>query len=190
MAYDVRGEREYDDNTTTLTNDRRDYTYDARHNVVNVRGQYYTGTAWDYYDVASAFDADNRRVFKSYYDETTTKTAQWFFYYDPMNRLVEVNYTPDTSVTTTYSVFQFFWLDQKLMAYWETDTTSSGSTTEKRYVASDETDRPTQLWNWPSSGDATRVWAIDPSAWGFDKNVLGPSIYQPILFAGQYQDGR
>ncbi len=91
MAYDVRGEREYDDNTTTLTNDRRDYTYDARHNVVNVRGQYYTGSAWHYYDVASAFDATNRRVFKSFYDETTTTTAQWFFYYDPMNRLVEVN---------------------------------------------------------------------------------------------------
>ena len=185
MAYDAFGNRSYDDNTTTLTNDRRDYTYDARHNLVNVRGQYYTGSAWHYYDVASAFDARNRRVFKSFYDETTTKTGQWFFYYDAFDRLTEARYTPDISSPSTNSVFQLFWLNEKLVAYWQVD---NSTTTSKRYVTSDEADRPLQLWNWPSSGDATRVWAINPSAWGFDTNVVGSSVYQPILFAGQYQD--
>ena len=40
MAYDFRGNRQYDDNTTTLTHDRRDYSYDGRRNLINVRGQY------------------------------------------------------------------------------------------------------------------------------------------------------
>ncbi|HUJ60942.1 MAG TPA: RHS repeat-associated core domain-containing protein, partial [Kofleriaceae bacterium] len=189
MAYDARGLRSYDDNTTTLTNDRRDYTYDARRNVINVRGQYYTGSAWHYYDVASAFDHKNRRVFKSFYDETTTKTATWFFYYDPLDRLTEARYTPDIAVSGTYSNFDLVWLGQKLVLYWQRDYVSNSlSATSKRYVASDETDRPIQLWNWPSSGDATRVWAVNPSAWGFDKNIVGPTIYQPLLFTGQYQD--
>lgn len=194
FAYDARGNRTSDDNTTTFTDDQRNYTYEgiannARHNVTNVRGQYYTGSVWHYYDVASAFDHKNRRVFKSFYDETTQKTATWFFYYDAQDRLTEVRYTPDSSVSGTYSIFDLFWLKQKLVLYWEGDYVSSSlSTTSKRYVASDETDRPIQLWNWPSSGDATRVWAINPSAWGFDTNIVGSTVFQPILFAGQYQD--
>ncbi len=186
MAYDVRGERSYDDNTTTLTNDRRDYTYDGRHNLVNVRGQYYTGTTWHYYDVASAFDLKDRRVFKSFYYETTTKTAQWFFYYDALDRLTEVRYTPDISASGTYSVFQLFWLGNKLVLYWQTDNPSA--TTSKRYVASDESDRPIQLWNWPSSGATTLVWALNPSAFGYSTYILGPSIFQPLGVASQYQD--
>ena len=189
FAYDGRGLRSYDDNTTSLTHDRRDYTYDGRRNVINVRGQYYTGSAWHYYDVVSAFDHKNRRVFKSFKDESTGKQAQWFFYYDIEDRLTEVQYTPDISVLGTYSFFQLFWLGNKLVLYWQSDYVSSTlSATSKRYVASDETDRPIQLWNWPSSGDATRVWAINPSAWGFDKIIIGPTLYQPVLFAGQYSD--
>jgi RHS repeat-associated protein len=189
IAYDARGLRSYDDNTTTLTNDRRDYTYDARHNVVNVRGQYYTGSAWHSYDVASAFDDRNRRVFKSFYDETTTKTAQWFFYYDAWDRLSEISYTPDISVSGAYSLFQLSWLGDKLVHYWQSDYVGNSlSATSKRYVAADETDRPIQLWSWPSSGDSTRVWTINPSAWGVDKNIIGSTVFQPMLFAGQYQD--
>jgi RHS repeat-associated protein len=186
FVYNAYGNRVSDDNTTKLTNDTRTYTYDSRHNVTNVRGQYKTGGAWHFYDVASAFDDKNRRVFKSFLDETTAKTAQWFFYYDALDRLTEVRYTPDISSSGTYSLFDLIWLGDKLVLYWETDYPSA--TTSKRYVTSDEIDRPMQLWNWPASGDATRVWAVNPSAWGFDTNILGPSVYQPLMFAGQYQD--
>ncbi|MDX2087039.1 MAG: hypothetical protein SFX73_04270, partial [Kofleriaceae bacterium] len=58
----------------------------------------------------------------------------------------------------------------------------------KRYVAADETGRPMEMWSWPSSGNATQVWAINPSAWGFDTNRVGPGVFQPVLHAGQYQD--
>jgi RHS repeat-associated protein len=44
------------------------------------------------------------------------------------------------------------------------------------------------MLSWPSSGDSVRVWAINPSAWGMDTNAVGPTVFQPILFAGQYQD--
>jgi hypothetical protein len=40
LAYDARGNRTSDDNTSTLTNDRRDYTYDGRGNLINVHGKY------------------------------------------------------------------------------------------------------------------------------------------------------
>jgi RHS repeat-associated protein len=187
FGWDSRGNRTYDDNTSTLTHDRRDYTYDGHRNLVTVTGQYYTGSAWDSYTVTSAFDAQNRRVFKAFVDTTTGKQAQWFFYYDPMDRLTEVRYTPDISASSTYSVFQLFWLGDRLTAYWQTDYPST--TTSRRYVGTDESGRPIDMWSWPSSGNAARVWNINPSAWGFDTLQTGSSIYQPVLLAGQYQDG-
>ena len=190
LGYDARGNRTYDDNTTSLTYDRRDYTYDARGNVVNVAGKYWSTTAvpaqWVDYDVASAFDARNRRVYKSFYDNLSGKTATWFFYYDPYDRLTEVRYTPDTSASSTYQLFQLFWVGERLALYWQTD--QSGSTTSKRYVASDETGRPLGLWTWPSSGDPERSWAVNPSAWGFDTNVAGSTVFQPSLFGRQNID--
>jgi YD repeat-containing protein len=185
-GWDYRGNRTYDDNTSTLTHDRRDYTYDGRRNVATVSGSYYTGSAWDAYTLTSAYDHENRRVFKSFKDTTSGKEAQWFFYYDASNRLSEVRYTPDISSSSTYSLFQLFWLNGRLTLYWQTDYPSA--TTSRRYVGTDESGRPIDMISWPSSGNAARVWAINPNAWAFDTNVVGSTVYQPILFAGQYQD--
>ena len=33
-----------------------------------------------------------------------------------------------------------------------------------------------------------RVWTINPDAWGNDTVLVGSSVFQPILFAGQYKD--
>ena len=186
LGYDARGNRSFDDNTGTLTNDRRDYTYDARGNVVNVHGKYFTGGVWHDYDVASAFDADNRRVFKSFLDNATSVQAQWFFYYDASDRLAEIRYTPNTASPATYSLFQIFWLGTRPVMYWQTDYPAATAT--KRYIDTDEIDRPLEMWTWPATGNGTRVWAINPSAWGFDKNTVGPTVFQPLLFAGQYKD--
>ncbi|MBA3406244.1 MAG: RHS repeat-associated core domain-containing protein [Gemmatimonadaceae bacterium] len=185
-SYDGRGNRAWDDNGSTLTNDLRTYTYDARRNVTNVRSQYLSGGAWHFYNVASAFDAKNRRVFKSFFDETTLKTATWFFYYDALDRLTEIRHTPDTSVPATYSLFQLVWLGDKLVLYWQTDYPTV--TTSKRYVSTDESNRPIDMMSWPASGAAARVWTINPDAWGNDTVLIGSSVFQPILFAGQYKD--
>jgi RHS repeat-associated protein len=189
-TYDARGNRSSDDNVSTLSFDARTYTYDGRRNVINVRGQYPVGAGvFHYYDVASAFDAKNRRVYKSFLDETTLKTAQWFFEYDALDRLTEVRYTPDSTVPATYSLFQLFWLGDRMVAYWQTDYPAA--TTTARYVGTDESGRPIDMicWNAPSNhGNCPRVWAVNPSAWGFDTNVVGPGVYQPLLFAGQYVD--
>jgi RHS repeat-associated protein len=178
--------RTYDDNTSTMTNDGRNYTKDARHNVINVLGLYKPGATWNYYNVASSFDAKNRRVFKSFYNQTTAKTATWFFYYDALDRLSEIRYTPDTSAASTYSLFQLVWLGDKLVLYWQTDYPSV--TTSKRYVSTDEMNRPVDMMSWPAAGAASRVWTINPDAWGNDTVLVGSSVFQPILFAGQYKD--
>ncbi|MBA3404530.1 MAG: RHS repeat-associated core domain-containing protein, partial [Gemmatimonadaceae bacterium] len=188
VSYDSRGNRNIDDNQSGLTNDIRTYTYDDRRNVTNVRGQYKTAGTWRFYNVGSAFDAKNRRVFKSFYDETTLKTATWFFYYDPYDRLVEVRHTPDASASATYSLFQLVWLGDKLVLYWQTDYPSV--TTSKRYVQTDESQRPVAMMSWPASGDAVHLWNINSDAWGNDTIQVDPgnSFFQPILFAGQYKD--
>ena len=183
--YDAYGNRDYDVNTG-LAHDRRDYMYDSRNNLANVLGEYKTGGSWHDYDLDSAFDARGRRVFKSFYDVNTSTTSTWFYYYDPIGRLTEVRYTPDSSVTTTYSIFELYWLGDRLMLYWQTDYPSA--TTTKRYVGTDETNRPIDMLSWPASGDTTRVWMINPTAWGVDTNLVGPAVFQPILFAGQYVD--
>jgi hypothetical protein len=82
FGYNALGNRSFDDNQT-LSYDDRTYTYDDRRNVINVAGHYHTGSAWHDYSVASAFDARNRRVFKSFHDETSGQIATWYFYYEP-----------------------------------------------------------------------------------------------------------
>ena len=185
VRYNSRGDRSYDDNSTSLTNDRRDITYDARRNVINVRGRYYLSGSWRYYNVASAFDAQNRRVFKSFYDETTTKLATSYFYYDALDRLVETRYAPDTSVATTYEVYQHFWLADRLVLHWATQYPAVN--TWKAYAGTDESGRAIELSFMSFGGDAVRGWAINPRAWGMDTTVVGSGAF-PFLFAGQFQD--
>ncbi len=136
------------------------------------------------YTVTSAFDAQNRRVFKSYYRAATNTTATWFFYYDALSRLSEIRYTPNAASPSNYTVYELVWLGDELVAYWQTDYPSV--TTSKSYVGRDESGRPIDMMSWPATGDAARVWAINPDAWGND-TVLVPG-FQPIVFAGQYQD--
>ncbi|MBA3405150.1 MAG: RHS repeat-associated core domain-containing protein, partial [Gemmatimonadaceae bacterium] len=188
LTYNTLGNRASDDNaaSSSLSHDRRSYSYDERRNLVNVHGEYYTGGAWHEYDVASAFDARNRRVFKSFYDNTTGQLSTWFFYYDPYDRLVEVRYTPDTAAGATYSLFQLFWLRDRPVLYWQTDYPSV--TTSKRYVATDESKRPVTMQCWAPSGDCPIVWSTQPDAWGYDTVLDGATLFQPILFAGQYKD--
>jgi hypothetical protein len=44
--------------------------------------------------------------------------------------------------------------------------------------------------DWPSSGDATVAWAINPDAFGWDTSLLGNGVYQPFRLNGAYfEDG-
>jgi RHS repeat-associated protein len=185
-AYDARGNRTADDNTSFDTHlDPRTYGYDARDNLVRVSGQTYDPTTGEtsLYTVRSAFDARNRRVFKSHV--AFGKEAHWFFYYDPLDRLTEVRHTPDIAAPASTTTYQLVWLDDLLVAYWQTDQPSGA--TSKRYVAFDETGRPVRMHSW-LPGNAVVSWAINPDAWGNDRVVIGPEVFQPIVFAGQYRD--
>src|SRR4030095_6666504 len=137
------------------------------------------------YVLRSAFDGKNRRVFKAFEDLVTHKQRQWFFYYDPLDRLTEARYVPDASLPATFTTYQLFWLGDLLTAYWQTDSPSG--VTSKRYVEFDETGRPVRMHSW-EAGNSRVVWAINPDAWGMDTTVIGPGVYQPIVFEGQYQD--
>lgn len=185
-SYNNYGNRTADNNTNPATHlDSRTVSYDARDNVTVVQGAQidpYTGAAVSYV-VRSAFDAKDRRVFKSYW--TPSAEAQWFFYYDALDRLAEVRYTPNISTPAVYTTYQLIWLDDLLVAYWQTDQPSG--TTSKRYVEFDETGRPVRMHSW-LPGNSMVSWAINPDAWGDDRAVIGAGVYQPIVFAGQYQD--
>ncbi len=183
-VYSSNGEIISDDNDI-LSHDTRSFFFDQRHNNNAVWSEYF-GFGWTQYQMGSQFDARGRRVLKTLYDPFLGWTSLWYFYYDPFDRLTSVRYTVNSADPTSYQTFEFLWLGDRLTGYWQTDYPSA--TTSKRYVGTDETNRPIDMMSWPTSGDATRVWAINPSAWGFDTNAVGPAIYQPVLFAGQYQD--
>jgi len=182
-GYYPDGSRYYEDNSTQSF-DIRAFGYDPRKNRVLTVGYYRQGGVWYSYSSTSAFDAFNRRVYQGVQKNDTLST--YFYYYDAYDRLTEVDYTPNTASPSTHQVFQLHWIDDKLVAYWQTDFPSGAES--KRYVVTDETDRPIEMWNWPSSGDTARVWAVNPSAYGVDANVLGATYYQPVLFAGQLVD--
>ena len=185
-SYNVLGDRISDAKTTDVYTNRT-YTYDARHNVVNVRGRAWIGKAHHFYDLSSTFDDRDRRVSKTFYDETTGLSQQWFFDYDALDRLTEIKYTPNTAVSTTFSLFQIAWLDQRPIMFTQTDYPSV--IVGRRYTVTDETNRVIALWNWPPTGNASKLWAINPNAWAYDQPAaVGSTYVQPLVFPGQYFD--
>ncbi len=184
-GWDVRGNRTYDD-LATSTIDRRDFTYDGRQRLATVQGKFSVYPNVKNYTLVNAYDQRDRRVFKSFKNTTDNIEAQWFFYYDALDRLVEIKHTPDINSSSTYSIYQLHWIEDRLFLYYQTDYPSG--TVSRRYVHTDESGRPVELYSWPASGDATRVWAIDPDAWGADVFATGSTLFQPVLFAGQYRD--
>ena len=189
IAYHADGDRDYDV-CSSLSFDVREFDYDSRHNLTQSIGYYRSGGFWYVYIETSAFDDKGRRVYKSFKNNTTGVISSWYFYYDPLDRLTEVRFTPSTVAEGNYQVFQLAWLRDRLTGIWQSTFIAGdpNPVLTKRYVSTDETNRPLEMWVWPPSGDTTRAWAINPSAWGFDTNLVGPSVFQPVLFAGQYQD--
>jgi RHS repeat-associated protein len=64
----------------------------------------------------------------------------------------------------------------------------TGRTALGDYESVEHSENVARHISWPTSGNASRVWSINPDAWGFDKNLVGPTVYQPVLLAGQYKD--
>ncbi len=191
---DGRGNRTYDVDNRFAT-DRRDYTYDARNNQITVSGEAPKspddGTTDDY-TMTNAYDHKNRRIFKSYVNETTDDEAQWFFYYDLEDRLIEVKHTPDISDSGTYSLYQFYWIGERPIAYWQIDYPNAWTT--KRYIHSDDQHRPMEVYTWPNNwSNSQRKWASSGDLFGWDQVLYsggggGGNVYQPLRFPGQYWD--
>jgi YD repeat-containing protein len=176
FGWDDRGNRTSDD-SSAYSNDARAYTYDGRSNVRQITGQRWNGSAWANWTITNAYDHKGRRVFKDYTEGSTT--AQWFFYYDLEDRLIEAKHTPNISSPSTYSMYQWHWIGSRPVAYWQTDYPSVSTT--RRYLHSDENNRVLEAWHWPNGGGATsRVWAINPNANFWDEVVLGSNVFQPL----------
>jgi hypothetical protein len=185
-AFDEYGRRATETNTANPGNGDRTFTYNSRGLLANVHGAFYSGGAWHGYDLASAYDARGRRVYKSYLDNTTGNLALWFFYYDAADRLTEIRHTPVDTNPSNYSVYQFVWLQDRVVGYYL--TAYPGATLTRRYVGTDDTGRPIDLWSYPGSGDATRVWAINPNAFGGESPIVGATVFQPWTSRLQFAD--
>lgn len=186
FAWDGRGNRLSDDDKS-VSDDDRVYTYDGRNNVKTISGKFWyaTGTMHSYV-VTNAYDERNRRIFKSFKDTSNGVEAQWFYYYDQWDRLVEAKYTPNIATSSTYSVYYWYYLEDLPFLYYQVD--SPGGATTRRFLHADEQGRPHAAWSWPSSGSATRVWEVEAGAFGWDVATVGASMFQPLRFAGQFED--
>jgi RHS repeat-associated protein len=181
-TYDGLGSRTAD-NAASDAFDWRRFTYDERGNLAKVTGWTPVSGVMTPYTLTSAFDGKNRRVMKSF--KVGSQESRWYFYYDALDRLTEVHYTPTIAAASTYTTYQLLWLNDLLVAYWQTD--APAGTTTKRYVEFDETGRPVRMHEW-LPGNSTVSWAVNPDAWGYDRVVVGQHVYQPLRFAGQYVD--
>lgn len=185
FGWNVKGDRVWE---TNYGYDVRGYGYDERRNLNSVNGFFKptSGSAWHNYYLSATFDQRNRRVGKGLYDATTGQFSYWYFYYDPMDRLVEIKYWPDSATSSTYSLFQISWLGERPIAMFQTDY--PGTTLSRRYVHMDDSGRPMEMYSWPASGDAGRVWAINSDEWANDSVLVGSSVFQPLVVGHLYRD--
>jgi hypothetical protein len=93
------------------------------------------------------------------------------------DRLIEVKVVPNIADTSTYTVYNFYWLGEHPVASWATSFPSA--TTARYFMHTDEANRVLEVYDWPSSGDATLVWGINPDIFGWDSAAVG-TIYQPL----------
>ncbi|MDX2092442.1 MAG: hypothetical protein SFX73_31555 [Kofleriaceae bacterium] len=93
--------------------DYRAFQYDVRHNLKEVAGFRKNGASWTTYYNYSGFDDQNRRAWKSMTTTvgSSTVVSTWLYYYDPIDRLTEILYIPNTQSPGTNTVFQLLWLD-------------------------------------------------------------------------------
>jgi RHS repeat-associated protein len=189
FGWDGRGNRLYDDDDE-WADDRRDYTYDGRNNLIAVSGKMkISATVVHDYTLVNAFDHKNRRFFKSLLDEDTSVEAQWFFYYDLQDRLIEVNYTPDIASPSNYQLVQFYWIGDRPVARLQTTYTPTTATQGRRFLHADELGTPLDAWSFPiGSGDAVHAWAFNPDAFGWGRVEVGTTQFQPLRFPGQVAD--
>src|SRR5688572_24464611 len=185
MGWDDRGNRAHDDNLQSSF-DRRDYTYDGRRRVKTVSGKARAAFFWFDYVITSAYDHRDRRVFRSY-KSSTGDESQWYFYYDVEDRLIEIKYIPIVSNPTNYQVFQFYWLDKRPVAQFVTFYPSA--TTSRFFLHADHQNRPLEMFDWPTTGNSTLVWAINPSEFGWDDPEYNYGfVFQPLRLNAAYQE--
>jgi hypothetical protein len=178
-AWDDRGNRTSDD-SSAHTNDARNYYYEGRSQLREYWTDQFGGVG-----VTNAYDHKGRRVFKS--ATVSGLTQHWFFYYDLDDRLIEIKHVPDLSSPSDYVIYQFFWIGDRPVALWELRPLLG--TVTRRFVHPDHGSRVLEMWSWPTTGSATRVWAINPNAYSWDDEILiGSGVFQPLRGNGQYYD--
>jgi hypothetical protein len=176
VGYTAYGYRASEDNTNSSA-DRRDYFYDHRMRVRTITGKWFSSAGFiNDYTVTYAYDHKNRLVYRSY--ATSSTASQTFYYYDLQDRLIEVKNIPNTASPSTYSVYNFYWLEHSPVAMWATDFPSG--TVGRYFMHTDEANRVLEVYSWPTSGDATRVWALNPDQFGWDVTVTSSLAYQPL----------
>lgn len=190
-AWDGRGNRVNEDNLNS-TVDKRTYTYDARRRVRTVSGNYrrHFGINWvnPPYMITYAYDHKDRVVFRQFQDQSGVPfTSQYFYYYDVNDRVIEIKVVGDIANPSVYTVYDFYWLGKRPVASWV--TWSDGSTT-RLFIHADDVNRPLEAYDWPSTGDATNVWALNPDVFGWDRIVNNAGTFMPLRMNGTlYDDG-
>ena len=177
LGWDTRGNRVSEDESTS-TVDRRDYTYEGRRRVRTIAGKYLSISTFRDYVITNSYDHRDRRVSRHFHNTSTGLKSQWFYYYDVQDRLFEVKYTPNLSDLTTFSIYQFYWLDKRPVASFATNYPAG--TTGRFFVHADEANGPLEVMDWPSSGDASIIWALNPDAFGWDTVLFNGGVYQPL----------
>ncbi len=190
--WDAWGNRLFDDDSAYGLDDRREYTYDGRSNLVKVTGRHAVfslpgGYSMQPYELRNAYDDRNRRVFKSFKDTETGAETQWFFTYDIFDRLIEARLVPNVAIPGAFLVHQWYWLADTPILH---QLTSNSGAVEREYLYSDERNRPHAAWSWPTtSANPTRVWEVEAGLFGWDVPLpAGNGFYQPLRFPGQYYD--
>jgi hypothetical protein len=169
--FNLRGDRTSEDAANSIV-DRRDYTFDGRNRVRIVYGKFRYGIlGFKDYLITYSFDHRDRLAVRSWTNQYTGASSQTFYYYDLNDRLIEVKLVPDIASPSTYTIYNFYWLSQRPVAMWS--TAYPGATVARYFTHADEANRVLEVYSWPTSGDATLVWALNPDVFGWDRVVQG-----------------
>lgn len=100
--------------------------------------------------------------------------------------LIEAKFVPSASSPTTYATYDFYWLNLPVALL----AVDQSGTTAHYFLHADEFNRSLEMFDWPSTCDASDVGSLNPELLGWDQIVNGESYYQPQRLDGTlYDDG-
>ncbi len=187
------GPRSYDQEVGGVPTNSRNYVYDGDGRLSTVylyRAGATPGSAQQLHTIAIRYDHRSRPLLVSAHNNSTGIESRWQYFWDQLDRLINVIHLPNASDLTTYVVDSYVPIEPLLIGRNRAEYTSGGSSESFVYYATSPEGLPAAAYVFdPVSSATSEVWRAQWGPFGSRLSETGDAnkYRPPFRFAGQIE---